>query len=267
MNVLPQNYIQGKNLLRLFFFFSVHISYIKAVVVKQPVQVPYVSPADFCKKLPSGNFCNANFPRSFLTCPTGIQNYCPEHYVCSHGTKYGEIKCVPNLWDPVAQVCEGRENFTSYCLSNTVVECTQGEQFFCPSDTICKRRGRRSYCIQPVYAKNEPTHGFCSGYKGPGSVCHPVNLKKIYSCPNETLSFCPKGHMCGIDPADKVTKCIKYEKDVARFCHNKPIFSSFCIIGSKKGDLIMCSQHPQIMSCNGGCYNNNSLTSSCVRRY
>ncbi len=67
--------------------------------------VPYVPVFQLCANVPQGQYCNAAFPRSFISCPNGITEYCPPHQVCQNGDVLGTVKCVPNLWDPIVQLC------------------------------------------------------------------------------------------------------------------------------------------------------------------
>lgn len=227
---------------------------------------PYITAFTFCQDLPQGEYCDPAFPRSFVSCPNALTRYCPPRTLCSIGSSLGRIQCVPNLWDPVGQLCYGKADGTSFCLNNqTVVECENGESFSCPADMACKRRGRRAYCVQPQFLRQEPTTGLCNGLKGEGTVCHPTNLKKIIECPHESVSYCGIGHMCGLTGSDaSKASCIPFEKDLDRFCSNKPLYSSRCVPGTK-GTLILCSQIPQLLDCpTRKCVQELSITARCV---
>jgi hypothetical protein len=103
------------------------------------------------------------------------------------------------------------------------VECDTGESFQCPSDLVCKRRGRRAYCVPPGFYDQEPTSGFCQNVPEGSTVCHPLNLKKLISCPGETVAYCGIGHMCEAKDDAAKACCVPYQSNPDRFCSNKPV--------------------------------------------
>jgi hypothetical protein len=52
--------------------------------VIQPV-TPYITPFEFCSKLSPGSYCNPSFPRSYVSCPNGLERYvlCCSMFICS----------------------------------------------------------------------------------------------------------------------------------------------------------------------------------------
>jgi hypothetical protein len=115
--------------------------------VIQPV-TPYITPFEFCSKLSPGSYCNpSQWSRKVCSVLQHVYLFCyrlcPPNNVCTVGETTGSIDCVPNLWNPVNQLCLGRPTDTSFCFNNMTVECDAGEMFLCPSDLACKRRGRR----------------------------------------------------------------------------------------------------------------------------
>ena len=62
---------------------------IAVVVAEESPLQPYVSPFQFCKELPAGRYCNGKFSRGFVTCPTSLEEFCPQNTVCSAGPTLG----------------------------------------------------------------------------------------------------------------------------------------------------------------------------------
>lgn len=226
--------------------------------------VAYTSPFKFCDQFPSGNFCDPSFPRSYVDCPNGLTRFCPARTVCEAGVSVGTVQCAPNLCDPIVKLCRGKPEGSSYCYQNTTVECSSAQQFLCPPDFLCDRRGRRAYCVEPQYVGNIPSSGFCNGLSSDAHICHPTNLKKIVTCPSESISFCPIGQMCDVSVDATKASCIPYQDDPARFCYNKALYASYCLPYTN-GEMIVCGQSPNIVKClTGRCFQNHSIVAQCI---
>ena len=261
----------------------------------------YITPLTFCSSLPQGQYCNPSFPRGFISCPTGLQMYCLANEVCqpSHSSQPSQsggmmsIECIENAASEESELCRGKEGDTAHCLSpQTIVECSKGEVFECAADMTCQKRGRRAYCIPPNMLQMSDSGnggGVCDstiGYsEGEIRVCHPLNLKKVVTCPSGKEEVCPQGEICDVPSFTSINSgnqmngtltgavCVPYSQNMQRLCSNKPIHSSFCIPQSQQqsnsngGDeMIMCSYTPQLLKCDQGkrCVQNGGISADCV---
>ena len=94
------------------------------------IPAPYVTPFEFCSKLPDGQYCDAQFPRSYYSCPSGIQRFCLPNQVCQPKSGVdGEVECAFNFFSPITKLCFDKPKETSYCMDNNIVECSLGTKY------------------------------------------------------------------------------------------------------------------------------------------
>lgn len=74
---VPSITLKMKSALLVAAIILVHYS----IVVKST----FLAPTQFCQGLPTGSYCNINFPREAIKCPASVSSFCPINYLCSEG--------------------------------------------------------------------------------------------------------------------------------------------------------------------------------------
>ncbi|KAI3656202.1 hypothetical protein MP638_002651, partial [Amoeboaphelidium occidentale] len=235
----------------------------------------YVTPAEFCNGLPSGQFCNPSFRREVITCPASVSTLCPLQYVCKEGPLSPvnfTASCVVDAARPAVAKCRNAPSdiVTSDCLNDrTIVECPSLMTYSCPPDLVCQRRGRRGYCERPgIINATESELNPCRNMKitnGTQLTCDTVNLRRVVSCPTGESFLCESGKVCAVK-SDSTVGCVSFTENMPRFCSNKPLFSSYCVPFDPPSRIILCGTTPTLYQCPVGsprCYQRLSITATC----
>ena len=283
-----QNLFQLKRLSTLFekmHFYIPIISTSFAIVAASTFErvdiLPLVYPAMFCRGLPEGQYCNVDFPRELISCPSSSSTICPENHVCREapiGTgKNYSASCVREISSIEAAKCSFIPNgkVISKCLdSRRIIECPEMTEYHCPEELVCQRRGLRAFCVKSEWSgisedevdSCQAAPGGVSGSESDIKICDAVNQRKIVTCPSGKSEICDPGQMCATSAADMKATCVPFTHDLNRFCSNKPKFSSHCIPNDKYGRFIMCGFTPTVFQCpeeTRKCFQELSITARC----